>query len=93
MSGDAVEELCRIDQWAFERALPLLRAPERRTPELTSWAKATSDRVLILANDLATSAPETYAENQLRISECLLDLNFIEAPRNAVSLRLGHEAD
>ena len=91
MSENAVEELTRIDQWAFERALPLLESPQRRTPELASWARTTSDRVLLIANELAMTAPETYAENQLRISECLLDLNFIEAVRSVVSLRLGRE--
>lgn len=92
MSQDVVEELVRIDEWAFERALPLLHAPERRTPELSAWAQTTRDRVLLLADDLAATAPDTYSENRMRISECLLDLNFIEAPRRAVSLRVGHEA-
>lgn len=93
MSEDAVEELARIDQWAFERALPLLGSPQRRTAELASWARTTSDRVLLIANELAMTAPETYAENLLRISECLLDLNFIEAVRSVVSLRLGREVN
>jgi hypothetical protein len=92
MSETDVEELARIDQWAFERARPLLDAPQRRTPDLAAWARSTSDRVLLLAKELALTSPETYAENQLRISECLLDLNFIEAPRSVVSLRLGREA-
>jgi hypothetical protein len=88
---ETVEELATIDKWAFERAIPLLDAPQRRTPDLSEWARTTSDRVLLIANELALTAPEAYAENQLRISECLLDLNFIEAARPVVSLRLGRE--
>lgn len=83
-----LEELNRLDHRAFEMALLVSKDPEQRAL-LKEEAAGLIELLEDLAEDLEQNHPDLYEQAADKVSESIMDLAFVEAETDAVSLRLG----
>jgi hypothetical protein len=86
--GKLVKELETIDKRSFQMALSVHKDSNLRV-QLGEEAALLQKRLLSIAEELEGIAPETHKQWSHRISESLLDLNFVVSESGAMSLRLG----
>ncbi len=83
-----VEELERINKRGFQMACSVHEDSSLR-PQLTEEASILKRRLLDIAEEIEHIDPSIHKMWFHRISECLLDLNFVVAESGMTSLRLG----
>ncbi|MFH0871536.1 MAG: hypothetical protein V1878_03480 [bacterium] len=86
---EMVEEIEAIGKQAFDMAMSVVKNPACRAG-LADQANLLSERLNHLAEELEKHHPTTYQERSDQISESILDLDFVKADMDIVSLRLGH---
>jgi hypothetical protein len=83
-----LEEIQTIDKQALEMAELVLENPVLRH-SLAPQGAALRARLLVIADALKSTDPNLYRQWTEKISESILDLNFVERDLDSVSLRLG----
>ncbi len=83
-----VEELEMINKESFRMACSIHREPALRA-QSAERASLLKKRLLDIANELKQAVPAEHKQWFHRISESLLDLNFVSADTGVTSLRLG----
>lgn len=87
---EVVDDVRKIDRWAYERAMQLLDAGGARSTAVVDWARDTEEQLRGLANELESKYPAEHQQLAKRISESLLDLQYLQAD-GVMSLRVGRE--
>ncbi len=87
-AGKLIEELEMINREAFGMARSVHEQPALRT-QAAEKAGLLKKRLLDIARELEEVASAEHQGWKHRISESLLDLDFILADRGVTSLRLG----
>jgi hypothetical protein len=83
-----VEELETLNKRSFEMALSVHKAPALRA-QLSHEASLLQERLLDIAKELERIAPDEHKQWFFRISESMLDFDFVIADKDITSLRLG----
>lgn len=83
-------EIGEINGWSAQQAVQVLEDAARRET-LAPVAAGKERRLLELVHALEAAGPAAYEPCSDDVSESLLDLDFIQRPTKAFSLRLGRE--
>lgn len=83
-----IEELEMINKQSFKMACSVHKEPVLRT-QFSEKAHLLRERLLDIAEEFKRIDPTKHRTWFFRISESLLDLDFVLADRDTTSLRLG----
>jgi len=87
-AGSLIEELETLNKQAFQMALSIYKDPVSRA-ESAEKARFLRKRLLDIAEEIEQIDPAVHKQWFHRISESILDFDFVVADSGMTSLRLG----